>query len=77
MTKSPEEELEDLRARLAIKQRDLVRDENSNTAWQSLRPGGLLSFLHHSMGDQPYATLGLAALLGFAAGAICRRLEHG
>ena len=111
MAKTPEQELAERQARLAISQQYLSRDDNpdldpsrqdqldknrvpgqfgleqlsplsaqgrghhqadqsGNDAARFLRSGEVAASLRKSLDDQPYATLSIAILLGFAMGAI-------
>lgn len=86
--KPPQQQLEETKARLAAAQRYLEGDEGREHAMTSLdqlgscagaglngvyRVGGNISgALRKSLSEERYATLGIAAAIGFAIGAIWR-----
>lgn len=72
--KPPEEQLAETRARLAAAQMQFTASESDDAnPLQEKRAGGSVSQgLVKSIGEGPYAILGIAAAIGFALGAVWR-----
>ncbi len=74
MYKPPEEQLAETRARLAAAQRQFTASERDDAnPLQEKRAGGNVSQgVMKSIGQRPSAILGIAAVIGFALGAVWR-----